>query len=62
MVYDDKDSAQDIDLYRFTTDAYSMLNATDNPDNKAFCVEGCGPSGITPIGQCQEGGGSKISH
>ena len=56
LVYDKKDSVQNIDLYRFTTDGYSMLNASKNPDNNAFCVGGCGPDGIIPIGQCQDGG------
>jgi len=55
IVYDQEDSVQDIDLYRYTTDEYSMLNHTANPDNEAFCVGGCGPSGIIPIGQCQDG-------
>lgn len=62
MVYDEKDSVQDIDLYRFTTNTHSMLNATENPDNTAFCVGGCGPSGIIPIGQCQEGGRSTLNY
>ena len=39
-----------------------MMNASVNPDNGAFCVGGCGPSGIIPIGQCQEGGGSAYNY
>lgn len=54
LTYNKHKAVKGIDTLQFTTPKELYLNASINPDNRAFCTKECYPTGILDVGVCQD--------